>query len=1010
MIASCLLVAVTLLVAAPATAQYFGRNNVQYENFDFKVLKTPHFDIYYYPEEAEAVQQAALMAERWYARLSKMLGYEFRDRQPLILYASHPHFEQTNTVGGPPGESTGGVTELFKRRIVLPFAGPLAETDHVLGHELVHGFQFAITGQGGVLTDASVPNAVRLPLWFIEGMAEYLSVGPVDPHTAMWMRDAARQEKLPTIKDLSNPRYFPYRYGQALWAYIAGRWGDDAVAEILKAASSRGATAEGSIEEILGIDTDALSKDWHEAIRDAYRPHEARKPASAYGRALITDKAEGGELNIAPALSPDGKELIFLSERSLFSIELYRADVSTGRVEQTLSKTAVDPHYESLQFINSSGAFDPSGRRIALGAVAKGEPVLAIMDAQSGRREQEVPFSDLGEIFSPTWSPDGRQVAFSAVVGGLTDLFIYDLEAKKLRRVTNDAYADLQPAWSPDGKSIAFVSDRFSTNLETLSVGNYRLAVADPATGTTRALGGFEDAKNINPQWSSDGRSVYFLSDRGGITNLYRLVVDGGELLQVTDLVTGVSGITALSPALASASKANRVVFSSYENGDYNIYAVESADVLAGHPPLALPTATAALLPGGRERGEVVALTNNAAFGLPQAREFEVEPYKPKLTLDYIAQPSVAIGVDRYGTYAGGGTALFFSDMLGHHTVGGTIQLNGRFEDFGGQIGYINRKNRLNWGASIQQIPYVTGSFSNGVTTIDGERAYVEETTLFRQTERSVTGLAAYPISRAQRLELNVGWRNVGFSRKQFTQAASLETGRLLIDEERDLGGPESVNLGEVAGALVYDSSLFGATSPILGRRFRLEAAPTFGSIRYTGVLADLRQYVMPVRPYTLAFRALHYGRYGSGGEDPRFTPLFIGYGNLVRGYDVDSFSASECVGGAAGDCPVFDQLIGSRILVANAELRFPLLGIFGAKNLYGPIPIELGVFADAGVAWTAADEPKIFGGNRELVKSVGATARVNLFGYVIVQIDYARPLDRPGKGWVWQFNFVPGF
>src|SRR5262245_4197203 len=219
-----------ILSLTPSAEAQFGRNPVQWERLKFEMLKSEHFDVYFYPEEKEAAEQAARMAERWYLRLSRILGHEFAQRQPLILYASHGHFQQTNTVGGPPGEGTGGVTEAYKRRVVLPMAASLAETDHVLGHELVHAFQYAMTGQGKSGVSA---GALEMPLWFIEGMAEYLSLGPVDPQTAMWMRDAARREKLPTIHQLGGSRYFPYRYGQALWAYLAGRYGDDIFRQML---------------------------------------------------------------------------------------------------------------------------------------------------------------------------------------------------------------------------------------------------------------------------------------------------------------------------------------------------------------------------------------------------------------------------------------------------------------------------------------------------------------------------------------------------------------------------------------------------------------------------------------------------------------------------------------------------------------------------------------------------------------------------------------------------------
>jgi outer membrane protein assembly factor BamA len=166
----------------------------------------------------------------------------------------------------------------------------------------------------------------------------------------------------------------------------------------------------------------------------------------------------------------------------------------------------------------------------------------------------------------------------------------------------------------------------------------------------------------------------------------------------------------------------------------------------------------------------------------------------------------------------------------------------------------------------------------------------------------------------------------------------------------------------------------------------------------------------MPVRPFTLAGRLMHYGRYGRDGETDRLQPLFIGYPTLVRGYDVDTFDADECPVDPEGACPVFDQLLGSRVLVANLELRFPLFALFGAKNLYGPVPLEMLAFADAGVAWTRENEARFLGGERAPVRSFGFGARANLFGFAVVEMDFARPLDRPGKGWIWQFSLAPGF
>ena len=1025
-VSSALALAAVLWGAAPAHAQYFGQNKVQYRKFDFQVLKTEHFDIYYYPEEREAIEHAALMAERWYTRLSKVLVHHFDDRQALILYASHPHFEQTNVIEGALGESTGGVTEALKRRIVLPFAGPLAETDHVLGHELVHAFQYDVGGVGR--GEVSSPIS-QLPLWFIEGMAEYLSLGPVDAHTAMWMRESVQRGKLPSIKDLDTYRFFPYRYGQAVWSYIAGRWGDGAVAQILKQ-GGRGGNAIAAIEKVLEIKEEQLTKDWHAALKAAYedvtapsRPGAAppmlmaAKPASSFAHALITEKQHGGDLNIGPSLSPDGRHIVFLSEKGLFSIELYLADAKTGEIIRTLTKTAVDPHYESLQFINSAGAWDAESRRFAFAGITKGEPILTVVEMPSGKVLEEVTLKEVDEVFHPTFSPDGRRIAFSAIAGGLTDLYVYDLTARKLDRLTEDPYADLQPAWSPEGGTIAFVTDRFSTDLKALRFGNYRLARLDVTSREISALPSFPEAKNINPQWGRNGKELFFLSDRAGISNVYRLDVDSGRAYAVTNVVTGVSGITALSPSLSVAPRADRVAFTNYESEGYWIYTLDERSKIEGTPVEleAVPADAAVLPPRERAQSQVSDMLDKPLLGLPDQRAFRRTPYRSKLSLDYVSQPTVGVGADRFGTFVGGGTSLFFSDMLGNHVLQVGLQAQGEFSDFFGEfsglVGYTNRSSRLNWGFVVEQVPLRTGSFRSGLVDLGNNRlAFAEETIIFRETHRLAAGILSYPFSRAKRFEMAGGFRNITFSTKRFTDYFD-NFGQFIGNEEEEIPSADGLNLVEGSAAFVHDTSVFGATSPIVGRRYRLEVSPTAGTVNFTGLLADYRAYLMPVRPFTIAFRTLHYGRYGEGGQDFRLQPLFLGYPSLVRGYDFGSFEAAECEARADDPCPVFSQLEGSRLLVANLELRFPLLGVFGASNFYGPFPLEAALFADTGVAWTSDAEPSFTGGDRELVRSVGAALRANVLGFFIIEVDYVRALDRPQKkNWQWQFNFTPGF
>jgi outer membrane protein assembly factor BamA len=294
---------------------------------------------------------------------------------------------------------------------------------------------------------------------------------------------------------------------------------------------------------------------------------------------------------------------------------------------------------------------------------------------------------------------------------------------------------------------------------------------------------------------------------------------------------------------------------------------------------------------------------------------------------------------------------------------------------------------------------------------LQGQPVEVDQTIIFRQTERSAAGIVAYPFNRAQRVELQGGVSQTSFDQVVRTTTFNLVSGQLVSEDTEESSLGRSLTLGTSSAALVFDTATFGATSPVQGQRYRLETDPTFGSINYAGVLADYRRYFMPVPFYTLASRVMHYGRYGGGGEDPRLLPLYIGYPTLVRGYDVNSFDQSECVATAASSCPAFDRLMGSRVLVGNVELRFPLLRPFGAnQNMYGPLPVEVALFADGGVAWNRDQRPSLLGGNRDGVSSAGLAFRVNLFGVAVGELDFARPFQRPGRGWTFQFNLAPGF
>ncbi|MGH7602052.1 MAG: peptidase MA family metallohydrolase, partial [bacterium] len=300
-----------MVLATTASAQLgygFGQNKVHYKNFDWKVLRTEHFDVHYYTEEAEAALDAARMAERGYDYLSDVLEHKIARRIPLVLYASLNDFQQTNVVQDLLGDGTRGVTESLKDRVTLPITGSYREFNHVLVHELVHAFQFDIlsNGKGQLSVGRFDP-----PLWFMEGMAEYLSVG-MDNTTRMWVRDGLLNDKLLSVQQLNGAFDIRvYRLGESLWNYVGETYGKKKVGQILKSAVNFG-DAERAFKAQIEMDFKQLTKAWHEAVRKQVLPADSSLQRPDQIAQQIT-RQEGyfHRMNLVPAVSPDGKSIAY---------------------------------------------------------------------------------------------------------------------------------------------------------------------------------------------------------------------------------------------------------------------------------------------------------------------------------------------------------------------------------------------------------------------------------------------------------------------------------------------------------------------------------------------------------------------------------------------------------------------------------------------------------------------------------------------------------------------------
>src|SRR6185312_7315880 len=401
------------------------------------------------------------------------------------------------------------------------------------------------------------------------------------------------------------------------------------------------------------------------------------------------------------------------------------------------------------------------------------------------------------------------------------------------------------------------------------------------------------------------------------------------------------------------------------------------------------------------EVGEITQRVHDAVTGLPPAEQYASLPYNPKMTLEYLGSPSVGVGVGPYGTIAGGGVTAYFADQLSNNVLGVQLGGAGDIQDFGGQVFYANLAHRWNWQVGLSHTVYPLISAGAFDTTLSsGQHATVFEQELIRQFYDQVSASTQYPFDLTKRVEFGISATHLSYGTQLF-QVLLDQNGIPIGETQQNVSsGLPTWNYVSLTAAFVGDYSYYGFTSPIAGGRYRFEVDPSFGSLRMENVLADYRRYFF-MRPITFAFRAIHIGRYGPDADNPELFPLYVGDPQLVRGYDVNSINANECVASATSSCPVFDRLIGSKMAVANVELRIPVLGTdqFGLIN-FPYLATEISPFVDAGVAWTSADQPNIefstTSQGRVPIFSAGVSMRVNVLSYLVAEVWYAHPFQRP--------------
>jgi Tol biopolymer transport system component len=840
---------IAIALAAPASAQYFGKNRIQYSELDWKIYHSPHFDVYYYFEDDVQLKRIVSFAESAYDELSRELDHQLKDPIPLIVYETHSAFMRTNILHTEVPEGVGAFAEPRKFRMVMPIDLPDPEMLALVRHELTHIFQYHIMSRGRVGLSAAPPQ------WFMEGMASYFGRDELVTDKK-YMIDAVVNDNIPSV-ETQGGGFLAYRFGNAMFSFIEERWGKDAVLDLIyEFRNTFGSRIGKSIERTFKMDVEDFDAEFRRWARKKYLPEllSTGEPGD-FGKPFRLERGEIGN-EMSPVASPSGDLVAAVTtDRGELDISLF--DTKSRRRIRTLTR-GIDTQIREIVVRNSRQiggdlAFSPDGNTIAAFGRREAGRSLLLFDALSGKLRRIIDM-EVEQQRSPAYSPDARKIAFAGNKGGVNDIYLFDLDTLEVQNVTQDEAFDSAPTFSPDGRWLTYSSilgERWQI---------IKLDLQDPAKRYQVTRGEFS---NKEPEYSRDGTRLYFASDRSGADNIYGLTLATGEVRQYTNAITGCDRPTVLN----LPDGGEKLVYASFWNGRFTLYNTDVQEPIG--EATSMPQSTEPAPPGSMPRFEP-----DIEVAIDDANKDDYGGFK-----FFLEDVTNYVGIDTDSVLSGR-ILLTFTDYLGDRNFIVNLAAVETISDF--DLIYLDLRKRRQWGARI----FDNRSF-----------AYVVDQTQTRYdrikilSETGAEYLNIFPLSFSRRFELTAGyyWRDINGSLFEFDQDLN----------PVEVIAPRKDDYPKLTAAFVSDTTVYNNWGPAAGHRVRLSASYAWdpdpldseGSSLAETITLDARKYIPLTQRSAIAMRLFAFD---SDGNAP--DPVFIGGLDTIRGYNTRSIAGFRAV------------------------------------------------------------------------------------------------------------------